>query len=103
MPYTLQQKSISFFVILAVKIYPPKIYFIFVNHPRCTRSSVTATTPAYQPATTPAYQPATTPAYQPATTPAYQPATTPAYQPATTPAIKIDCNFYIFYETNTIN
>jgi hypothetical protein len=99
MPYTLQQKSISFFVILAVKIYPPKIYFIFVNHPRCTRSSVTATTPAYQPATTPAYQPATTPA----TTPAYQPATTPAYQPATTPAIKIDCNFYIFYETNTIN
>ena len=75
MPYTLQQKSISFFVILAVKIYPPKIYFIFVNHPRCTRSSVTATTPAYQPATT----------------------------PATTPAIKIDCNFYIFYETNTIN
>ena len=79
MPYTLQQKSISFFVILAVKIYPPKIYFIFVNHPRCTRSSVTATTPAYQPATT------------------------PAYQPATTPAIKIDCNFYIFYETNTIN
>jgi len=75
MPYTLQQKSISFFFILGVKIYPPKIYFIFVNHPRCTRSSVTATTPAYQ----------------------------PAYQPATTPAIKIDCNFYIFYETNTIN
>jgi hypothetical protein len=78
MRYTLQQKSISFFVILGVKIYPPKIYFIFVNHPRCTRYSVTATTPACQPATTPACYHTCLPPHLPTTT------------PATTPAIKID-------------